>query len=351
MRLGIFLPNWIGDVVMATPALRALRKLVGDDGRLVGIMRPYVADVLAGTTWLDERILYDKPASRFAMADRAVYQELAAARLDCAVLLTNSLRTAWMAWRSGARVRIGHAYDARSWLLTSRLPRPRTADGRLVPTLDAYLMLAEAAGAPPEPPRLELATTPADERAADAVWRQLELPAGERVVIVNCSGAYGMAKHWPVEHFAQLAQRIVGETSCAVLVNCGPGERDIAGEIAARADHPRVVSLAGLDQLPMGLTKACIRRARMLVTTDSGPRFLAIAFGKPVVSLFGPTDPAATATGYDRETCLSLSLDCQPCMAPTCPLGHHRCMRELSVEQVFRVVAERLGARHSEHAA
>jgi heptosyltransferase-2 len=77
----------------------------------------------------------------------------------------------------------------------------------------------------------------------------------------------------------------------------------------------------------------------MVVSTDSGPRFLAIAFGKPVVSLFGPTDPAATATRYPLETCLSLSLDCQPCMARTCPLVHHRCMRDLSVDHVYSAVA------------
>jgi heptosyltransferase-2 len=89
----------------------------------------------------------------------------------------------------------------------------------------------------------------------------------------------------------------------------------------------------------------------MLVTTDSGPRFLAIAFGKPVVTLFGPTDPTATATGYEQESSLSLSLDCQPCIARTCPLGHHRCMRDLPVEQVYAAVADWLDANPNQHAA
>jgi heptosyltransferase-2 len=351
MRLGVFLPNWIGDVVMATPTIRALRRLVGDHGQLIGIMRPYVAEVLAGTSWLQGQILYDKPPNQFAMASREVYQELRAAQFDRVVLLTNSLRTAWMARRSGARERIGHAYDARAWLLTKRLPRPRTADGRLVPTLDAYLLLAEAAGAPLESPRLELATTPADELAADAVWRRLDLPPGDQVVVLNSGGAYGAAKHWPAEHFGALARRIVAGTNLTVLVNCGPAEREIARQIAGRANNPRVLSLADVEELPIGLTKACIRRTRLVVTTDSGPRFLAIAFGKPVVSLFGPTDPAATATQYDQETCLSLSLDCQPCMARTCPLAHHRCMRELSVEHVYAAVARSLNTQSAEHAA
>src|SRR5438046_621164 len=99
MRLGVFLPNWIGDVVMATPALRAMRKFVGDEGQLVGIMRPYVADVLDGANWFDQQIVYDKPANRLAVADREVYRSLRAAQLDRIILLPNSLRTAWMAWR------------------------------------------------------------------------------------------------------------------------------------------------------------------------------------------------------------------------------------------------------------
>ena len=128
MRLGVFLPNWVGDVVMATPALRAMRKFVGDDGQLVGIMRPYVAEVLAGTTWLDQQIIYDKPTNRLGVASRDVYQSLRAAKLDRVVLLTNSLRTAWMAWRSGARERFGYRGPG-SFVAAHQSIRP-TACGR-----------------------------------------------------------------------------------------------------------------------------------------------------------------------------------------------------------------------------
>jgi heptosyltransferase-2 len=351
MRLGVFLPNWVGDVVMATPALRTMRKFVGDDGQLVGIMRPYVAEVLAGTTWLDQRIVYDKPTNLLGVASREVYQSLRAAKLDRIVLLTNSLRTAWMAWRSGARERFGYRGQARSWLLTDRLDHPLADDGGPAATIDGYRQLATAAGCEPTSPRLELATTNADEAAADAVWQRLKLPSGNRVVVLNSGGAYGAAKQWPAEHFAALAQRIVDGSEFSVLVNCGPSEREIAREIVARANDRRVVALADEEQLPVGLTKACLKRSRMLVTTDSGPRFFGIAFGRPVVTLFGPTDPIRTATHYEAETCLSLSLDCQPCMARTCPLGHHRCMRDLSVDQVYEVVAKKLVAGPDSYAA
>jgi heptosyltransferase-2 len=318
---------------MATPAIRALRALVGPQGRLIGIMRPYVADVLAGTNWLDESIYYDKPQRRFSLAGADNYRSLRAARLDRVVLLTNSLRTAWMAWRSGASQRIGYAGDWRAWLLTTKPPRSTMP----VATIDGYLHLAAAAGATPDR-RLELATTAADERAADAVWRALGLPPGDRVVVLNSGGAYGLAKRWPSEYFAELARRIVDNGHWSVLVNCGPAERQAAQQIERLAADARVVSLARFEELPIGLTKACLRRSRLVVSTDSGPRHIAIAFSKPVITLFGPTDPAATAINYARETCLSLGLDCQPCMARQCPLTHHRCMKELTVDKVFAAV-------------
>jgi heptosyltransferase II len=343
MRVGVFLPNWIGDVVMATPAIRALREHIGAGGQLIGIMRPYVTEVLAGLNWLDEQIHYDKQSSRMSFADRDSYERLRAARLDCVVLLTNSLRTAWMAWRSGARQRIGYVGDARSLFLTKRLARPsKKFNSTTVPTIDGYLRVAEAAGCRTMSRRLKLATTPDDELAADEVWHDLGLPPGEQVIVLNSGGAYGAAKHWPAEYFAELARRIVRSGEFSVLVNCGPAERKIAETIARLAADPRVVSLAHSELLPIGLTKACVRRSRLVVSTDSGPRFFGIAFGKPVISLFGPTDPAATRTLYEHETCLSLRLECQPCMARTCPLGHHRCLRELPVDSVYAAVMHRL---------
>jgi heptosyltransferase-2 len=349
MRLGVFLPNWVGDVVMATPALRAMRQFVGDDGLLVGIMRPYVAEVLMGTSLLDQQITYEKPKSPIVSASREVYQLLRAAKMDRVVLLTNSLRTAWIAWRSGARERFGYRGQgmARSWLLTNCLAPPLAVDGGPMATIDAYRQLAEAAGCGPTSPLLELATSNADEAAADAVWKRLRLPPGERVVVLNSGSAYGAAKQWPSEYFSELARRIVVSGEYSVLINCGPSEREVARGIAAAANNPRVVALADEEQLPMGLTKACLRRSRLLVTTDSGPRFFAIAFGRPVVTLFGPTDPLRTVTHYDAETCLSLSLDCQPCMKRTCPLVHHRCMRDLSVDHVYDTVAKKLDAKQA----
>jgi lipopolysaccharide heptosyltransferase II len=352
MRLGIFLPNWIGDVVMATPALRALRNHFGPDAHLVGIMRPYVAAALDGSPWLNEMLFYEKSYGFSELGWWRATSRLRTAKLDQILLLTNSTRTALMARLSGARERVGMATDARSWLLTRPLAQPLDPQSGLpIATIDAYLHLASAVGCVSEPPRMELGTTAADERAADDVWQRLGLPSGDRVVVLNTGGAFGSAKNWPAEHFANLGRRIATDFGVAVLVNCGPKERDEARRIVKLANHSRVFSLAEERDLPIGLTKACIRRSRMLVSTDSGPRYFGIAFGKPVVTLFGPTDPRMTKTHYSREMPLSLALDCQPCMERTCPLVHHRCMRDLSVEIVYRAVTRQLDAASADQAA
>ncbi|HEX3725135.1 MAG TPA: lipopolysaccharide heptosyltransferase II [Pirellulales bacterium] len=351
MKIGVFIPKWVGDAAMCVPTLRALRRHYGPQAEIIGIVSPYVTEVLAGTPWLDDVILFDRKSADRSRGTRGVWHAMRKRKLDVAVDLTNSFRSAGMAWLSRTPLRIGYARNFRSPFLTHKLVHPRVGYQWLAtPAIDSYLQLAYALGCECESPRLELATSAADEAAADAVWAKLKLPPGERVVIVNSGGAAGPAKSWPTEHFASLARRLAVEDGLAVLAICGPAERDRAQDIAAQADHPSVVSLAGED-VSIGLSKACVRRSRLMVTTDSGPRFFAIAFQVPVVTLFGPTDPAWTRTRDPLETCLSHPVACAPCGQRTCLLGHHNCMRQLSVERVHAAAKMRLATQPSKLAA
>jgi heptosyltransferase-2 len=350
LKIGVFIPNWIGDAAMCTPTLRALRKKF-NDARLVGFMRPYVAEVLAGTPWLDEHVFFHPRSPNRAERTLGTLGMLRKERFDCIVLLTNSFRTAVLAWASRAPVRIGYARYGRGPLLTHKLYDPRIGLRRLPsPVVDAYLQLAYALGCEPESTRLALATRAEDEAAADAVWQKWNLPPARRVVVLNSSGAYGAAKLWPSRYFAELARKIAAGHDLAVLVTCGPNERETARNIVRAASHPRVVSLAD-EPISIGLTKACVRRSRLMVTTDSGPRFFAVAFDVPVIALFGPTDPRWTRTHHARETCVSHAVPCGPCGRRACPLGHHDCMRLLSVERVYAAVVHELARGHASQAA
>jgi heptosyltransferase-2 len=351
MKLALFLPNWLGDMVMATPAVRAMRRHYGPSARLVGIMRPGLAGLLAGTGWLDDEWYYAPRAKAAEQGTLRLVGRMRRERFDVAVLLPNSLRTAAVAWLGGARQRIGYARYGRGPLLTRKL-FARREGRRLVaqPMVDYYLALAEAAGCPPESPRLELALTEPERERGDAIWRSLGLRAGRHVVALNSSGAYGAAKLWPVEKCAGLARRIAEQGDCDVLVLCGPGEEPSARAIAQRAAHARVFALAG-QPLGLAATKACLARCCVTVSTDSGPRHVAAAFGKPVITLFGPTTPVWTANPEVRSVDVQLDLECAGCAERTCPLGHHRCMRDLPVERVYGEVRRLLEENSAVRAA
>lgn len=351
MNVGIVLPNWIGDVAMATPALRALRRRFPPPDRLVGVLRPYVAPVLDGLGWLDDLIPYDYRCSDAALRPRRVIQRIRHQQLDLVVHLTNSLRTALIAWWAGVPERVGFVRNGRALFLTRPIPLASPNDSGRLSTVDQYLQLAYGVGCTAESPRLQLAITHSERAVADRAWQELGLEGMRRIVSLNTGGAYGAAKHWPAESFAQLARRLVEDHSdLSVLVLCGPTERRTALRIELEADHPRVTSLAG-QPLSIGLTKAAVARSHLMVTTDSGPRHLAAAFRVPTTALFGPTDPQATWNYHPGEVVVRRDLACSPCGKRTCPLGHHRCMRELTVDQVYRAVDKQLSFARGRQAA
>lgn len=341
--VAVFCPNLIGDTVMATPTLRALRE--GMPGvRMVGVIKPNVAPTLAGTDWLDDLILFHPRSRDRSERTLAVVRRLRAERPAVAVLLPNSFRSALMAGLAGIPRRVGYARGGRGFLLTDRLAPPRDARGRYVPTpiVGYYAQLARHLGCPVRSLRTELATTDDDEAAADRAWARLGLAPERPVVCLNTGGAFGPAKNWPVEHFAELARRLVVERGVSVLVLCGPAERENARAIVGLAGLPGVVSLAD-EPLSLGLSKACVRRSALLVTTDSGPRHFAAPFDVPCLSLFGPTHIAWTRTYHPLARHLLKPVPCGPCQQGSCPERHHRCLRELRPESVFEAASEMLG--------
>ena len=353
MRIGIMLPNWIGDVAMATPALRALRKHFAD-AELIGLVRPYVAAVLAGTNWLDRLIPWEHRGWRAIPGNFRTARQLRRERIDTMVLLRQSLTTSLVARASSARRIVGYERMWGGLLLTESVQIPKR-DGKLVPVsaVDRYLELAYVLGCPLESRQLELRTTPQEEAAGDAIWQLLRIPAGQPAMMLNTGGAYGAAKHWPPEHGAALARRAATELSLHVVVNCGPGERAAADEIVRLTAHPQVTNLAHLPPPLRGIgpSKAVIRRMQLMVSTDSGPRHVAAAFGVPTISLFGPIDPAWSTNYQSSGVELRLNLPCSPCGKRVCPLKHQKCMRDLSVDLVFDAVKRKLAGMPSRRAA
>jgi len=327
MNVAVFLPNWVGDAVMATPALAALREASGGEARITGFGPTHVCDLLAGHPALTA--LHHLPARRILPGGRifALAAGLRAGGFDQAVLLSNGLGVALAAWLAGIAERIGYDRRGRGIFLTTAFQPPREA-GRLspIPAIDYYLALVQAPGAA-RPPMM-LATSPADEAAADALLSVFADRRDRPTVMLNNNAARSVEKLWPIESMAELARRIASGFDVNVMILGAPGEGARAEETAKRAGHGHVRAAmpAGL-----GALKACIRRARLAVSADSGPRSIAAAFGVPLVALFGPTDPRWTLLHVPNEIMIEAR--------------EARSMKEISVDRVWAAVRGQLEQR------
>lgn len=342
MNLAIFLPNWIGDVVMATPAIRALRNHFAPT-RCLAVCRPYVQGVLDGAPWFDAHLFLDRQGP-WPHRWPAVAWQLRREKIDLAVLMPNSFRSSLAAWLGRCKRRIGFRRDGRGWMLTDRL-EPITDDaGNYTPSpvIDDYNRLAQAAGCPWPGYRMALYTTPADEAEADALYDKFRIGPEDELICLNPGAAFGAAKFWPTVHFAKLAQDIADFRGSKIVILCGPKEREQARSIVKLANRPHVYSVAD-ESLSLGLTKALVRRCALLVTTDSGPRHFAASFDRPVVSLYGPTFIDWTRTYFDKEINLQKKVPCGPCQLRVCPTDH-ACMRLLEPPEVL-AAAHRLLAK------
>lgn len=312
------MPSWIGDAVMATPALRVLRELL--PGAFIGaLVRPGIDQILAGTDFFDE---IHVGHALGAMGPKRLAAKARPRRYDSALLLTNSFSTALIARLAGIPRRIGYERDARTFLLTDHITPPRRRDvepycrsstnpGAWAPVsaCEYYFRLASyflrSIGlTPTEMGPLELATTPSEERAASEILTGAGIPPERQhataLAMIN-PGGNNPAKRWPPDRFASLADELARRHSMTILINGSPGEAALASDIGAlcRGSTP-VVELPRLG-ITLGALKALIRRCRIMVTNDTGPRHIAAAFGVPVVTLFGPTDHRWTTIPFEDE--------------------------------------------------
>lgn len=292
LRLLIVLPSWVGDAVMATPTLREIRGAF--PGIFIGgLVRPGIDQVLAGSGLLDEFHI-EHPTG--VLGPKFAAARLRPRRYDTALLLTNSFSTALITRIAGIPRRIGYNRDARGILLTDMIDPARRADGRYapVPAVEYYLRLArqlllvDRAGSGVMP--MELGMTEEQRRDATAILDRAGVT--DRPFAILNPGGNKPEKRWPADRFAWLATQLRDRKGMRVLVNGSPGEREIVEAITS-ASGPDVVGLHTLG-MTLGSLKGVVARSSLMVSNDTGPRHIAAAFGVPLVSLFGPTDPKWT---------------------------------------------------------
>lgn len=343
-RIWVRLPNWVGDIVMATPILRAIRE-AWPAAKVACCGRGTARTILGASPWHDAFILHPRH-SGIRGAWRAA-RESRAFGPDLALLLTHSFGTALLARATGARRRVGYLTEGRGFLLTEGLPRLREGSRERPRYMtDHYADLLAVLGVPVADRRPALPVAPDAARRADGLLAGHPGPAGGPVVVVNPGAAFGPSKMWPADRFAEVVRRLRDEARARVIVATGPGEEDVAATIRTAVSEG-VLHLGGAD-CPLDLLIALVARAALLCTNDTGPRHFAVAAGVPTVVLMGPTDPRYTATPAERATVLRRDVPCGPCHRPVCPLlpgpEHHQCLRLIGVDEVVRACRKALGA-------
>jgi len=336
-------PNWVGDVVMATPAFRSVRKAF-PDARITLVIKSYARAIINDAPWFDSVLEYDPGRRHRGAAGYAAFVlELRQCRPDVSLLLVNSMRGAVEARLAGARRIVGYDRGGRRLLLTDPVPPPRES-GRIVPRnmVEYYLRLCTEIGCPPESTREELFVRPELESRADEFLARHGHDASRPLIGINPGAAFGSSKCWLPERFAQVSDTLIERYGCDVFICSAPSEKEIARSIQSLMKH-RPVNPCD-DNPGLEVCKAIVKRMRLLVTNDTGARHIAVAFGLPVVVIFGSTNTAYTDVNLERTRIVKApGIDCAPCQKKICPTGTHRCMKEVTAGMVIEAVDEMMG--------
>ena len=308
-------PNWLGDMVMALPAIKALSDA----------LQPKKLSVLTrkGFGTLFSRQPFVHKVVEFSRAEEApAHSALAKESYDALFLFTNSFRSAWNGRKSGCPVRVGYSGNFRGWLLTDRLKK----DKRLHMN-DYYMEIAKSAGATNRPTDVAFPLTGEEKSFADS----LNIESGS--IGIPLGARYGPAKRWPDESVTEFVEMVMTKTEREVVLFGTSEEGEQAADLAH--NYARVKNLAG--KTTVGEMAAVMDKCDWIVANDSGPLHVAAALGKKTVAIFGPTDPDRTAPLADCVTIVREKPDCAPCEHRTC-ITDHACMKAITAEMILSTI-------------
>jgi heptosyltransferase-2 len=327
-RICLRATNWIGDAVMTTPAMGALRSSF-PAAEIVVVANPLVAELFRYHPYCDRVLVFDKKGAHRGLTGLLRFcGMLRRERFDLAILLQNAAEAAVMAFLAGVPRRAGFGTDGRRLLLTHAVAVGE-AERRLHHTR-YYLRMLEGLGIRGGDGSLRLACT--DDELG---WARQLLGEGMSVAI-NPGAAYGSAKRWYPERFAEVGNRLAAEYGARIVLTGGPAEMEIGRDIAAAMP---VAPLNLIGKTSVRQMMAVLSLCHLVVTNDSGPMHVAAAFGVPIVAIFGPTDHTTTSPLAENCRIIRKEVDCAPCLLRQCPTDH-RCMEAIGVEDVMVGVRE-----------
>jgi lipopolysaccharide heptosyltransferase II len=336
-RLAVIAPNWLGDAVMALPAIADIRR-ASPTASLAVIARPAVAPIFSLVPGIDEVVALASKRGREMVPDGGG-DASARPRFDAVVVLPNSFHSALMAWRAGIPERWGYRTDWRRPLLTRAIDPPGAVHQvEYYQRLVAALGFANGQDLPGEP---HVVVSEALRAAASAELRVAGWDGARPLVALAPGAAYGGAKRWPPTYFAELALALGEDGIQSVMVGSRadlPVAREIESALGARSRAVAVLNLMGTD-LPM--LAGTLAMCRAIVSNDSGAMHLGAAIGVRVTAVFGSTDERLTRPAGAGHAVLTNPVWCRPCMMRECPIDH-RCMRGVGVDRVVGAVRQML---------
>ena len=330
-------PNWVGDIVMATPFLDCLSANF-PNASMTAVVRRYARGIIEDGPWFDQIIdADDKSLGGLYRVVRNIRQT----KPDLAFLLPNSFRSALTLWLGGANKIYGYRRDGRAFFLDGG-PRAKRKDKQIlpIPMTDYYLEICRSLELPmPESLKPRLFIGDPLHNKGLALLKKYGIKNSDKVIGLNPGASFGSSKCWSPENFARLAELLQSVFKAKIILFVGPGEDAIARTIM-QASNADIIDTTP-DRVDLALLKPLIKRCDVLITNDTGPRHYAVAFDVPVVAIMGPTDPRYTASNLEKTVVVRQELECSPCHKKVCPLDH-RCMGDITPESVIAATQELL---------
>jgi heptosyltransferase-2 len=337
--LAVRCPNWVGDIVMATPVFDCLRANLPRT-KIIGVLKRNARGIVNDGPWFDGLVDgNDKSWADF----RRMREQLRAWSPGAAILLTNSMRSVLTIRLSGVRRLYGYRRQWRDLLLTGGPAPMRNGQGVVpIPMIEYYLEICRWLRFDvPKQPRPTLYIGPELRRRGDAMLRKYGIAENDFLVGMNPGASFGSSKCWPAEYFAELAGLCRRNLGARIILFGGPGEEKILQAILDRAQAEIIDTRP--DRIDLEMLKPMVKRCNLFITNDTGPRQYAVAFDVPTVVILGPTDPRYTNANLERTAVVRKELDCSPCHKKVCPKGHE-CMREIRPAEVLAAAEQLLNA-------
>jgi lipopolysaccharide heptosyltransferase II len=323
-------PNWVGDAVLAIPTMKAIRDHF-PQAEITLLVRPWVAGLFTSADFIDEVWSEGKPTG---LADwTRMTRHIRGRSFDLGLLLPNSFESALMMFLGGVSQRIGYATDARSWMLTDSVTPPGKGSQHQV---QYYLDLVKFLSARRDTPSIEIEATTDERASARKLLADEGISNGSGFLVVNPGAAYGSAKRWHKDRFAEVADCLAREFGLQIALIGSDSERSVAAEVRDRMKMKAAV-LNGKTSLETLI--GVLAESSLMITNDSGPMHIAAALGIPTVAIFGSTDDAVTGPCGPRTRIVKHSVECSPCLLRECPIDH-RCMDGVTVEHVCNAARE-----------